>query len=287
MKKQIRVKLIFTSIIAAMFIIAGFAFSDEEEQNKPNIVILMSDNHSWNHLGCYGDPVVKTPNIDKIAQQGIKFTNAFCSAPSCTPARASMLTGQNIWRLEEGANLWGTLPSKFKVYTEMLEEAGYLVGFEGKGWGPGSFEAGGRDRNPAGEQFNSIEEFFSKRKKGQPFTYWFSSRNPHRPYSANAKEQPIDLASIEVPAYLPDNNLVRRDIADYYAEIQTFDKEVGTFMQYLEESGEMENTIVIVCSDNGWQMPRGLANLYEFGIKVPMIIKCLEIIRKVGLLMIL
>lgn len=273
MKKQILVKLIFASIIATVFIIAGFAFSDEKEENKPNIVILMSDNHSWSHLGCYGDPVVKTPNIDKIAQQGIRFTNAFCAAPSCTPARASMLTGQNIWRLEEGANLWGILPSKFKVYTEMLEEAGYLVGFEGKGWGPGSFEAGGRDRNPAGEQFSSLEEFISKRKEGQPFTYWFSSRNPHRPYNANAKEQPVDLASIEVPTYLPDNDAVRRDIADYYAEVQMFDKEVGAFMKYLEESGAIENTIVIVCSDNGWQMPRGLANLYKFGTKVPMIIK--------------
>ena len=75
----------------------------QKKSLKPNILILMSDNHSWNHLGCYGDPVVKTPVIDKLAANGIRFTNAYCSAPSCAPARASMLTGQDIWRLEEAA----------------------------------------------------------------------------------------------------------------------------------------------------------------------------------------
>jgi N-sulfoglucosamine sulfohydrolase len=85
----------------------------------------MSDNHSWNHLGCYGDKAVRSPIIDQLAEQGVRFTNAFCSAPSCTPARAAMLTGQDMWRLEEGANLWGTLPSHFQVYTNMLEKAGY------------------------------------------------------------------------------------------------------------------------------------------------------------------
>jgi arylsulfatase A-like enzyme len=131
-------KFAFVLLVLGGVLCGGCNSAKENQQERPNIVILMSDNHSWNHLGCYGDPVVKTPNIDSLAKQGIRFTNAFCSAPSCTPARASMLTGQDIWRLEEGANLWGTLPSKFKVYTEMLEEAGYLVGFQGKGWGPGN-----------------------------------------------------------------------------------------------------------------------------------------------------
>lgn len=272
MKENLTVKLALVLLVLKALWVGGCSSAQEGEQVRPNIVLLMSDNHSWNHLGCYGDPVVKTPNIDSLAKQGIRFTNAFCSAPSCTPARASMLTGQDIWRLEEGANLWGTLPSKFKVYTEMLEEAGYLVGFQGKGWGPGNYEAGGWDRNPAGVSFDSFQEFYSKREIGQPFTYWFSSRNPHRPYVVDSNEVGIDLASIQVPSYLPDNDAVRKDIADYYAEIQSFDKEVGSFIRLLEENGEMENTLIIVCSDNGWQMPRGLANLYEFGTKIPMII---------------
>lgn len=265
-------KYCFVIVWFAAVLLYGCQGEEEMAGVRPNIVILMSDNHSWNHLGCYGDSTVKTPHIDSLAKQGIRFTNAFCSAPSCTPARASMLTGQDIWRLEEGANLWGTLPSKYKVYTEILEEEGYLVGFQGKGWGPGNYEAGGWDRNPAGQQFDSFQEFYDKRENGQPFTYWFSSRNPHRPYDADADKEEIDVASIKVPAYLPDHDAVRQDMADYYAEVQSFDREVGEFIRLLKDKGEIENTLIIVCSDNGWQMPRGLANLYEFGTKIPLII---------------
>ncbi len=247
------------------------------EQVNPNILILMSDNHSWNHLGCYGDPVIKTPMIDQLSESGIRFANAYCSAPSCTPARASMLTGQDIWRLEEGANLWGTLPAKFKVYTDMLEEAGYLVGYEGKGWGPGDYEASGRTRNPAGERFNSFEEFYNEKEKGQPFCYWYSSRDPHRPYKTGGwGKSGIDPGDIVVPPYLPDNEDVRKDIGDYYAEIQNFDRDVASYIQLVKEMGQLENTLVIVCSDNGWQMPRGLANLYDFGTRIPLIISMPE-----------
>ena len=263
------------TITSGILLVSGSSCNQENkrDQSKPNIMILMSDNQSWNHLGCYGDPVVRTPNIDKQAHEGIRFTNAFCSSPSCSPARASMLTGQDIWRLEEGANLWGTLPAKFEVFPDLLEKAGYIVGYEGKGWGPGDAEAGGRSRNPAGDQYNSFEEFFNARKKGQPFCYWFSSRNPHRPFQENGgKNAKIDLEKIIVPPYLPDNKEVRGDIADYYAEIQDFDSEVGGFIALLKETGQLKNTLIIVCSDNGWQMPRGLANLYEMGTKIPIII---------------
>lgn len=272
MKKYntIRSYAIFLIIGALLF---GRCTSETDKSLiRPNFLLLMSDNHSWNHLGCYGDPVVKTPNIDQLARQGIRFTNAFCSAPSCTPARASMLTGQDIWRLEEGANLWGILPSKFQVYTDLLEESGYLVGIEGKGWGPGDFKGGGWDQNPGGAKYNSFEEFYNELEKGQPFCYWFSSRDPHRPYRQDGgKKSGIDLSSIVVPVYLPDNEDVRSDMADYYAEIERFDREVGSYIQLLNEMGQMENTLIITCSDNGWQMPRGLANLYDFGTKIPLI----------------
>jgi arylsulfatase A-like enzyme len=260
-------------IAVSLLLTLGSCKESKEEVKQPNFLILMSDNHSWNHLGCYGDPTVKTPVIDGIAEKGIRFTNAYCSSPSCTPARASMLTGQDIWRLEEGANLWGTLPAKFEVYPDILEKAGYLVGIEGKGWGPGDVEASGRDRNPGGDRYDSFEEFYNEREKGQPFLYWFSSRDPHRPFKRNGgKKAGIDLTAIEVPPYLPDTEEVRGDIADYYAEVQSFDEEVASYLELIKEMGQEENTIVIICSDNGWQMPRGLANLYDFGTRIPMII---------------
>ena len=251
----------------------GGCSQPERVVRKPNFIILMSDNHSPEHLGCYGDKIVKTPIIDKIANEGIRFTNAFCSAPSCSPARASMLTGMEIWRMEEAINLWGIFPVKFEVFPELLEKAGYHVGIEGKGWGPGSEEASGRDRNPGGERYYTFEEFYTERQRGQPFFYWFSSRDPHRPYSRNAGEKAgIDISKIEVPPYLPDTEAVRKDIADYYAEIQSFNNEVSHYINLLNEMGQLENTVIIICGDNGWQVPRGLANLYTMGTKVPLII---------------
>jgi arylsulfatase A-like enzyme len=263
--------------ILIVFVFLGCGSEKKTVPRRPNILILMSDNHSWNHLGCYGDPVIKTPTIDQLSENGLRFTNAYCSAPSCTPARASMLTGQDIWRLEEGANLWGTLPAKFKVYTDMLEDAGYLVGHEGKGWGPGDYEAGGRSRNPAGERFNTFEEFYNEKEKGQPFCYWYSSRDPHRPFKVGGWEKTgIDPDDIPVPPYLPNIDEVRKDIGDYYDEIQNFDRDVASYIQLVKEMGQLENTLVVVCSDNGWQMPRGLANLYDFGTRIPLVISMPE-----------
>ena len=257
--------------VVALAVLVGCAPGGKE--SPPNVLILMSDNHSWNHVGCYGDATVRTPNIDRVAEQGVRFTHAFCPAPSCTPARASMLTGQPIWRLEEGANLWGTLPNRFVVYTDLLEAAGYLVGYEGKGWGPGNHEAGGWTRNPAGKRYGSFEEFYNELDRGQPFCYWFSSRDPHRPYGRGGDTGAgVDLASIQVPPYLPDVPEVRADMAAYYSEIENFDSQVGGFLALLSEFGATDNTVVIIASDNGWQMPRGLANLYDAGTRLPLVI---------------
>ena len=245
---------------------------NKSEPKRPNILLLMSDNQSADHLGCYGDKSVKTPNIDKLANKGLIFKNAYCSAPSCSPARASMLTGQDIWNLGEAANLWSSFP-KVKVYSQLMVASGYHIGIEGKGWGPGDETVTGWEHNPGGTRYDSFEEFFNEVEKGQPWMYWYSSRDPHRPYKKEGwKNSGIQLDSIFVPPYLPDNIEVRKDIADYYDEIQRFDEEVGSYISLLKEMGEFENTMIIVCSDNGWQMPRGLANLYDFGTKIPLII---------------
>ena len=158
----------------------------KSEKDRPNILLLMSDNQYSDHLGCYGDPVVKTPNIDQMAGQGVRFTNAYCAAPSCSPARAGLLTGQDIWRLEEGANLWGILPNKFNFYTDLLKESGYFVGCQGKGWGPGSVEDSGREINHGGKKYESFDEFLAASPSGSPWCFWFSSENPHRPYEVGS-----------------------------------------------------------------------------------------------------
>ena len=259
--------------VTYVFLIMLFVFSCQgKKQTQPNILLLMSDNQSWNHLGCYGDPVVKTPAIDRIAEQGVKFTNAYCAAPSCSPARAGMLTGQDIWRLEEGANLHGILPHKFPIYTDMLRSAGYFVGSQGKGWGPGSIKDSGREFNPAGKKYKSFKEFLSANKENKPWTFWFSSHKPHRPYEVGSGvASGMDLKKVKVPGYLPDNDIVKSDMCDYYLEVQRFDGQVEEILKSLKDSGEWDNTVIIICSDNGWQMSRGLANLYDFGTRVPLI----------------
>src|SRR5690349_13346616 len=105
-----------------------------ESHPRPNILFCLADDWSWPHAGIYGDKVIKTPTFDRVAREGILFTHVVSASPSCTPSRAAMLTGQAPHRLEEGANLYGFLPRKFPVYPNLLEKAGYVVGFTRKGW---------------------------------------------------------------------------------------------------------------------------------------------------------
>jgi len=143
---------------------------------------------------------------------------------------------------------------------------------EGKGWGPGNYQDGGRSRNPGGDKYESFSEFLDQKEESKPFCYWYSSRDPHRPYKVDqTNRDSLDFANVVVPPYLPDNMEVRGDMLDYYAEIERFDADVHSFMQILDARGERDNTVVVVCSDNGWQMPRGLANLYDFGTRIPFI----------------
>ena len=277
MKKTFNISIVLMIVMVLSFqssceLVPHKTTSNKIQTKRPNILLLMSDNQSAEHLGCYGDTSIKTPHIDKLAKKGLIFKNVFCSAPSCSPARASMLTGQDIWNLGEAANLWSSFP-RVKVYSKLMEESGYHVGIEGKGWGPGDETVTGWDQNPGGARYDSFEEFFNETEKGQPWMYWYSSRDPHRPYKKEGwRNSGIHLDSINVPPYLPDNIEVRKDIADYYDEIQRFDEEVGSYMALLKEMAQLDNTVIIVCSDNGWQMPRGLANLYDFGTKIPLII---------------
>jgi N-sulfoglucosamine sulfohydrolase len=189
-------------------------------------------------------------------------------------SRGAILTGQEFWRLEEGGNLWSTLPEKFEVFPDLLEKTGYRVGFTRKGWGPSRFEPGGRKRNPAGSSYGSFEEFFKTIPEAKPFYFWFGSQDPHRPYEkgsglASGKQ----LSDARVPPFLPDTSEVRADILDYYFEIERFDREVGAMLKLLEGSGRLENTLVVITSDNGMPFPRGKANAYDYGARLPLAIR--------------
>ncbi|HET7695387.1 MAG TPA: sulfatase-like hydrolase/transferase [Vicinamibacterales bacterium] len=241
---------------------------------RPNIVIAIADDWSYPHTSSDGDRTVRTPAFDRIAREGARFTHAFVASPSCTPSRAALLAGQAVHRLQEGANLHGFLPKAIPVLPDLLEEAGYVVGFSGKGWGPGRFEPGGRARNPAGPQFKSFDDFMAARPGDRPFSFWFGSSDPHRPYEEGSGARAgLAIDRVSVPGYLPDTPIVRGDLLDYYLEVQRFDRDVARMLETLERAGELENTIVIVTSDNGMPFPRAKANVYDGGARVPLAIR--------------
>jgi arylsulfatase A-like enzyme len=239
---------------------------------RPNIVFCMADDWSAPHASALGDRTVKTPNFDRVAREGVLFPNAFVSTPSCTPSRLSILTGQHHWRLREGANLGGSLRESYPVYTELLQQAGYRLGRYGKGVWPSKHTF--RNRDSFGEQSKSFDAFVDLRKPGEPFCFWHGGQDPHRPYELGIGERSgISLDHIKVPTCLPDHPVVRGDLADYYWEVQRFDREVGAILKRLETMGELENTIVVVSGDNGMPFPRGKATLYDLGTRVPLAIR--------------
>ena len=241
---------------------------------RPNILYCLADDWSWPHAGVYGDQVVRTPTFDRVAREGMRFNYCFSAAPSCTPSRAAMLTGQYPHRLEEGSCLWGFLPKKFPVYPDLLEKAGYAVGSTRKGWGPGNFRAGGFTRNPAGPTFKDLAAFLKTVPEGKPFCFWFGSQDPHRPYAAGSGAS-IGLKTnhVVVPRFWPDNGTARNDVLDYYWKVERFDREVGGLLDQLDKAGKLSNTLVIMTGDNGWPFPRCKANLYDGGTRQPLAVR--------------
>jgi N-sulfoglucosamine sulfohydrolase len=260
---------------------------------RPNILFALADDQSWPHAGAYRDKAARTPAFDRIAGEGVLFTNSFCASPSCTPSRSAILAGRNIWQLEEAGVLYGTIPRKFPLFPHLLEDAGYHVGFTGKGWGPGNWKAGGLDRVPTGKEYNSrlhagplrdgidrrdyaanFEDFLKARPAGTPFCFWFGSTEPHRPYGPGVGLQAgRHAADVVPPPFLPDSDGVRHDILDYYSEIDWFDAELARILAGLKAAGELDNTLIVVTSDNGMPFPRAKCTLYDWGTHMPLAIR--------------
>ena len=262
------------------------------QDKRPNILFAIADDWGWPHAGAYGCSWVDTPAFDRVAQEGVLFANCFTSNPKCSPCRASILTGRNTWQLEEAVNHFGVFPSKWAVFPDLLEQAGYHVGFTGKGWGPGDHEAGGFRRNPAGPRYASrtlkppfrsmsnndysgnFQHFLEERREGQPFCFWFGTSEPHRAFQAGAGElSGKSYLDVDVPAFYPDTEAIRRDLADYAVESEWFDTHLGRILAKLEEIGELDTTLVIVTSDHGMPFPRVKGQIYEYGFHLPLAVR--------------
>jgi len=271
----------------------AFAAERPQQGRRPNILFAIADDWGWPYASIEGAKGVTTPHFDRVAREGVLFTNTFCAAPQCSPNRAAVLTGRHIWQLEEAGTHSSLFPNKFKVYPGLLEGAGYHIGFTGKGWGPGNWRDGGWTRNPAGPEYSerkfdsvpwsginpidyagNFEAFLGKRPENAPFCFWYGCHEPHRKYQeGSGVKSGKKLEDAPVPAFLPDDAVVRGDVLDYFLEVEWFDTQLGRMLQELEALGELENTIVVVTGDNGMPFPRAKANLYEYGVRVPLAIR--------------
>src|SRR5690606_20223527 len=197
----------------------------------------------------------------------------FVSSPSCAPSRNALLTGQQFYRLDEGANLQSTLNVRHPNFMYLMRANGYDIGHWRKVWGPAQHEAGGYEEHPAGPH-SSFADFMKNRDAGKPFCFMFGTSDPHRPYKTGiGAESGIPLDQIQVPAFLPDVETTRSDLADYYWEVQRWDQDVAEAIKLLEEAGELDNTIIIVTGDNGMPFPRSKGALYDWGVRVPLAIR--------------
>jgi arylsulfatase A-like enzyme len=249
--------------------------------SRPNILLLLADNWACPHASAYRDPVVRSPAFDRLAAEGALFTHAFAPTPSCSPSRSSLLSGRPAHALGPAANLYGPLSTSVPLYTELLDAAGYDVGFAGKGWGPGAPKEAGRTRNPAGTQYDGFDDFLARHDPARPFCFWFGSHDPHVPWNRNQQRKAsMDARKIAIPPHVPDHPTVREDILNYYCEVEAFDAECGEILDRLRERKLLDNTLVVMTSDNGWQIPRGLGNCYDLGVRVPLAARWPERVRR-------
>ncbi len=287
---------------------------------RSNILFAFADD--WGrHASAYAqidgpgtvNDLLHTPHFDRVAREGLLFRSAFVSAPSCTPCRSALLSGQHFWRTGRGAILQGAVwDNTLPAYPLLLKAAGYHIGKSYKVWSPGTpadapyggqefaFEKHGRRINQFSQnatrlvqQGMSVEaarleildevrrnfsDFLASRRPDQPFCYWFGPVNVHRKWIKGSGRAlwglDPDALKGKMPPYLPDVPEVREDLADYFGEVMAFDAALGVLLAELEAKGELDNTLVVVSGDHGAPgFPHGKCNLYDFGTSVPLAIR--------------
>ncbi len=272
--------------------------------NRPNILFVLADDWGCGDAGAYGRSWIQTPAFDRVAQDGLRFENAYTPNAKCAPSRAGLLTGRNPWQLKEAANHGGFFPLEYSTYAEALGQHGYFVGMTGKGWAPGvALDAEGKDRPLTGRAFDqrtapppttgispndysaNFQDFLDAAPGNEPWCFWFGCREPHRPYEygSGAAKGGKAIADIDrVPPYWPDTATVRNDLLDYALAVEHFDRHLGRMLAELEQRGQLDNTLVVVTSDNGMPFPRVKGNLYEAANHLPFAVMWKNGIRQPG-----
>lgn len=239
----------------------------------PNFVFFITDDISWNDLGCYGNTFVHTPHLDRLAAEGMVFDNCYLAISSCSPSRCSIITGR--YPHNTGApELHTELPEGQYLFPLTLKEAGYYTVLSGKHHmgkaADKAFSKISKGKGPGREE--DWVEILRDRPKDKPLFCWFASTDAHRGWTVNDQAPEYDPGKIEIPPYLFDGPATREDLAKYYHEVSRTDYFTGKIIEELERQGIAENTYFIYCSDNGRPFPRCKTRLYDGGIKSPLIV---------------
>jgi N-sulfoglucosamine sulfohydrolase len=285
-----------------------------------NILFVFADD--WGrYASCYRglngratvNDVINTPNMDRIAREGVLFRHAFVNSPSCTPCRSSLLSGRYFFNTGRGAILRGAVwDDSIPSYPLLVRDAGYHIGKTYKVWGPGTpadapfgqqqyaYERAGRAPNNFSEEVTervargmsvaaareeilaqvraNFDQFLAARKQGQPWHYFFGTTTTHRTWVKGSGKAlwglAPDAAKGKMPAFLPDVPEVREDVVDYLGECQAVDAYLGVLLERLEASGDAANTLVVVSGDHGMPgVPAGKCNLYDNGVAVALLVR--------------
>ncbi|NLD64828.1 MAG: sulfatase [Bacteroidales bacterium] len=266
----------------------------KSSDNRPNVLLCIFDDASYQHMGAYGCTYSRTPAFDRVASDGLLFMKAYTPKSLSAPSRAVILTGRYPWQLEQASSQFSFFPSQHKTFTEALRDYGYVTGFTGKGWAPGDpGEIDGKPRLLIGESWQNkrieppaggisridysanFEDFLKEVDPDAPWFFWCGPHEPHRKYEygsgvSKGGKDPADVDS--VMSFWPDTIATRVDILDYVYEIEYADSHFLKCIQILEDQGKLDNTIVIITSDNGMPFPRVKSNAYEYSLHVPMAI---------------
>lgn len=284
--------MVVSEVLVSSLQAAAPQMKQTTKQERPNILFCIADDASYAHFSANGSRWVNTPNFDKVAKNGILFSNCYTANAKSAPSRACVLTGLYSWQAREAGNHITNFPPDLKVFTEALAENGYDIAWTGKGWAPGSSrKVDGSVRNLTGQVFSkrkltpptteintndyagNFSDFLDQNKDGNPWMFWFGATEPHRAYENGSGEKiggKLKNMIDDFPSFWPDNDAVRTDMLDYGFEIEYFDKQIGRMVNELEKRGILDNTIIVITSDNGMPFPRCKANDYEYSNHMPL-----------------
>lgn len=260
----------FINFIIFILSFSFFSYAD----NRPNILWITSEDNNVNWVGAYGNDHVQTPNIDILASEGFKYTEAYSNAPVCAPSRSTWITG--IYANSTGTHHMRSrnlIPhNKISYYPDILKEHGYYVGNANKT----DYNIGGRSDKNCWDNPDSLN--WDTLKKRQPFFQIVNFYESHESRSQGSLENiNYDFNNVKLKSYHPDLEIIRKNYAKYHDAVLRMDNKVGEVIKNLKDNGLYENTIVIYCSDHGGVMPRSKRYLYNSGIHCPLIIRIPEV----------